>query len=513
MKKKLFNIHKLIGVNVILFFFLSLFFGILTIFQPYVNLWEDSKKHISHMKIEDINLEKCLKQVTKRKYFGEDGKILRNDIIKLSFPSMEMRANNLIRINNRSNFYLDPHSCKKIKPKAFTISLLFDRIHTGAIFNSIVFKILFGFMSVAVVFLCISGIFMIIKNRYRNTVKSSKAHYAKYHRLLLLYTLPLVFMFGLTGALFNLGVYSSPLITSHLTNGETLNVLKVDRNILADPDLEAPEPSQKIKNISLNELYKKAKSEFKDIKFYSMQLYNYKDINAKVKFIGFEPNNYFISSVTNESYIVLDANNAQVLDKKIADDGTFTEKTLDAIFYLHYLRTFDDIPRIIFGFIAMTMLVGLVYAMNLWLSRTKEDKFSYKVLKPLSLSIILGSLIAASMMFASNWIIPKNYFSFVLFDKFFFTQEVLFYLVYLLIFVYIIIKKDAFQIIKNSFYLSSILLFVAVLAHNFGSEFNIFKTYQEGMYEIFFTDISLAIVSVILFFFSKKLPKEHISFK
>ena len=512
MKKKLFNIHKLIGINVILFFFLSLFFGILTIFKPYINLWEDQKKHISHIKIEDINLEKCLKQVTKRKYFGEDGKIIRNDIIKLSFPAMEMKANNLIRIDNRSNFYLDPQTCKKIKPKAFTISHFFEKIHTGAIFNSIVFKILFGFMSVAVVFLSLSGLFMIIKNKYRNSVKSTKSHYAKYHRLLLLYTLPLVLMFGLTGALFNLGVYSSPLITSHLTNGDTANILAVDRNILVDPDLEAPKPTQKTNNIPLNELYKKAKNEFKDISFYSMQVYNYKDINAKVKFIGFEPNNYFISSVTNESYIVLDANNGQILDKKTADEGTFTEKTLDAIFYLHYLRTFEDIPRILFAFISMSMLVGLVYAMTLWLKRTQADKFSYKVLKPLSLSIMLGSLIAASMLFASNWIIPKGYFSFVLFDKFLFTQEVLFYLVYLAVFIYIIIKKDTLIIIKNSFYLSSFLLFIAVLAHTINSEFNIFNTYEKAMYEIFFTDIALTITAVSLFFFAKKIPKEYIDF-
>ena len=133
MKKKLFNIHKLIGINVLLFFFLSLFFGILTIFQPYINLWEDSKKHITHINIEDIDLDKCLKQVTKRKYFNEDGTILRNDIIKLRLPAVEVSSNNLLQVNNRSNFYLDPNTCKKIKPKAFKISLLFDRIHTGAI--------------------------------------------------------------------------------------------------------------------------------------------------------------------------------------------------------------------------------------------------------------------------------------------------------------------------------------------------------------------------------------------
>jgi len=442
MKKKLFNVHKLIGVNIILFFFLSLFFGILTIFQPYISLWEDSEKHISHIKIEDINLEKCLKHVIEKEEITKNEEILRSDIIRLNLPAVEYSANNLIKINNKPNIYLDPHSCKEIKPKAFSISLLFNHIHTGAIFDFIVFEILFGFMAVAVVFLSITGVFLIIKNKYRNTVKSSKAHYSKYHRLLLLYTLPLVFMFGLTGALFNLGVYSSPLITYNLTDGKSTNVLKVDRNILIDPFLEAPKKSQKVKNIAFKELFKKAKNEFNDIHFYRMQIYNYQDINAKVKFIGYEPNNYFISSTINESYVVLDANNGKILDKKVADDGTFTEKTLDSIFYLHYIKTFQDIPRFIFGLIAMTILIGLIYAMNLWLSRTKEDKFAYKVLKPLSLSIILGSLISSSMMFASNWIISEKYSSFILFDKLYFTQEVLFYLGYIFIFIYVFIRKE-----------------------------------------------------------------------
>jgi len=161
----------------------------------------------------------------------------------------------------------------------------------------------------------------------------------------------------------------------------------------------------------------------------------------------------------------------------------------------------------------MTILIGLIYAMNLWLSRTKEDKFAYKVLKPLSLSIILGSLISSSMMFASNWIISEKYSSFILFDKLYFTQEVLFYLGYIFIFIYVFIRKEPYKIIKNSFYLSSVLLLVAVLSHNIISGFNIFRTYREGMYEIFFTDILLFILSIILFYFSRKLPKEYITFK
>lgn len=510
MKKRLFNIHKLIGVNIILFFFLSLFFGILTIFQPYINFWEDSKQHISKVQIEDINLDKCFKQITKRTYINEYGEKMSNDLIKLHFPAKEVKANNLIRVKNRPNFYLDPHTCKKVKPKNFTISKFFDKIHTGRIFNSLVFRIIFGFMSVAVVFLALSGLYLVIKNHYKNSkTKTVKGLYAKYHRLILLYTLPLVFMFGLTGALFNLGVYSSPLITNYLTNGETSNILKVNRNILNDPDLEVMEKSQEVKSLSLNTLYKKAKEEFDDISFYEMQVYNHNDINAKVKFIGYEPNNYFISSVGNETYVVLDGVNAKVIDKKMADQGTFAEKTLDSIFYLHYLRTFSDLPRIIFGLISLTIFIGLVSAMVLWLERSKKDSFSYKVIKPLSFTIMLGSVLSASALFATTWLIPKKYMYFTLMDKLYNTQEILFYMIYFLLFIYILIKKDLFLITKNSFRISALLLVIAVLSHGAMSGFTLINSYHNGLIEVFFVDIVLIIVAILFILFSSKVSEKY----
>lgn len=510
MRKRLFNIHKLIGINVILFFFISLFFGILTIFQPYINLWEDSKQHISKIQIKDINLNKCIKQITKRTYFNEHGEKMSNDFIKLNFPSKETKATNLIRVMNRPNFYLDPITCKKVKPKNFTISKFFDKIHTGGIFNSIVFKIIFGFMSVAVVFLSLSGLYLIIKNHYKNTkTKSVKGFFAKYHRLLLLYTLPLVFMFGLTGALFNLGVYSSPLITNYLTEGKTLNILAVDRNILVDPDLEYIEASKKVKTLDLNILYKKAKDEFEDISFYSMQIYNLNDVNARVKFIGYEPNNFFISSMINETYVVLDGTNAKVLEKKMAKDGSFTEKTLDSIFYLHYLRTFSDIPRLVFALICIGIFMGLLSAFLLWFYRAKEDKFSFRVLKPLSFTIILGSLFSTSLLFATTWIIPKKSMFFNFMEQLYSLQEVLFYLAFILVFILILTIKDLYKVCIYIFTLSALCFLTSVISHGITSNYHMLKTYQLGLYEIFFTDLSLIFVSIILIVIAKKIPKKY----
>lgn len=506
MRKKLFNIHKLIGINVILFFFLSLFFGTLTILQPYINIWEDSKKHISFTKIEDIQLDKCIKQVSKRTYFDENGKKIPKNFVKLRLPVKELSSSNLIKVQNRPNFHLDPKTCKRVRPKNFTISRFFDKIHTGGIFNSLLIKIIFGFMSVAVVFLSISGLFMIIKTRYKNNqTKTLKGFLAKNHRLLLTYTLPLVFMFGLTGALFNLGVYSSPLITSYLTNGQTANVLKVQRNILQDPDLEVKEASVKVKSISLNKLYEKAQKELSDVKFYDIQVYNHNDINSKVKFIGYEPINFFISSITNESYIVLDGINATVLDKKLAKEGSFAEKTLDAIFYLHYLRTFSDIPRIAFFFICLFILAGLTYAMLLWLKRTSEDKFSHKVLKPLSFTIMLGSVLSASALFATSWIIPKAYMHFTFLEKFFNTQEVIFYFVFLLLFIYVLIKKDLAHILKQVLTLSAFLLIIALIAHQVLSGVNFFNFISKDIYIPIYSDCALLLFAGLFLFATRKI--------
>ncbi len=509
MKKKLFNIHKLIGINVILFFFISLFFGILTIFQPYINIWEDKKMHIKEVNIEDINLNKCFKQIIKRTYFGENGKKLSNDVIKLYFPSKEISSTNLIQVKNRPNFFLNPNSCKKIRIKSFRISKFFDSIHRGWIFNSLLIRILFGFASVAIVFLCLSGIFLIIKNSYRNTkTKTAKAFLAKYHRLILLYSLPLVFMFGLTGALFNLGVYSSPLITNYLSKGETMNILALDKNILQDLDLKKIKSTKEVKSINLNTLYVKAKEEFENISFYEMQVYNYNDINARVKFIGFEPRNIFISSMTNETYIVLNANTGKVLDKKTAKDGTFTEKTLDALFYLHYLRTFEDIPRIIFAFLSIGILFGLIFSALLWMKRAAKDAFSTKVIKPLIFTIIMGSILSTSLLFFTSWLIPKSYLYFTYKETLYYSHEILFYLVFLFILIYILLNKSFYNLSKYTFISSGILFILASINHNYFSGFTMSRTYDLEIWEVFYTDLALIIIGLLFIYLAFKIKKD-----
>lgn len=500
MKEKLFNIHKLIGINVLLVFFISIFFGLFTIYKPYIHIWESKDKHFKNIAIEDINLDKCVSKIAEYKKQYPNHKEEKENFIPVLLPNIIFTANNSIALFEKEGIDLNPYTCEEISHKEFEISDFFEKLHYGGIGN-ILIVFIFGFVSVAVLFLTLTGILIVIKTKYPNRkTKSSKAFFAKYHRLLLIYTIPLIIMFALTGALFNLGVYTSPLITNYLTKGKTSNILELEKNILRDKPLEVKANDEKTKNLELNKLYKEAKAQFGDISFYLMEIYNYKNKNSKVKFIGYEPNNYFVSSVYNETFIVLDAKTGKVISKKMADDGTFTEKLLDSLFYLHFLKTFGDIPRHIFILISFFILVGISFALTLWLSRANKTSFSYKFMRPFSFSIILGSIFGTALLFATTWIIPLEYI---------YLQELVFYLSFLCIFAYLYVRNNLFLSTKTILIMSSILFFIAFISHWLNSGFSPLRSYMEGLKEVFIMDIALLSLSILLLFLTMKLPIKY----
>ena len=260
--------------------------------------------------------------------------------------------------------------------------------------------------------------------------------------------------------------------------------------------------------MKLNLLYLKAKKEFESIVFYEMQVYNYNDINARVKFIGYEPKNYFISSVGNETYIVIDGNNGQILDKKTANQGSFAEKSLDALFFLHYLRTFDDIPRIIFAFLCFGILTGLVFSALLWMKRSAKDTFSTKVIKPLIFTIIMGSILSSTLLFLSTWLIPKSYLYFSYKDVLYYAQEILFYLTFIFVLIYILIKKDFFKVTKHVLVLSGYLLIAAVISHDYFSSFTMIDSFNLGIWEVFYTDLTLVFIGLLLIYSAFKIKED-----
>lgn len=369
-------------------------------------------------------------------------------------------------------------------------------------------------MSLTIVFLCLSGLFLIFKNAYRNTkTKTLKGFYAKYHRLILLYTLPLLFIFGLSGTVINLGLYTSPIITNYLSNGKTSNLLRVPKNILQDPPLKSIPLSQEIKSLSLNTLYLKAKKEFDDIEFYAIETYNYNDINSRIKFIAYEPKNFFVSALVNETYIVLSGVDGKVLDKKIAQQGTLAEKALDSVFYLHYLNTFADMPRFIFAIICIFMLFGLISSLMLWFERVKKENYIYVFMKPIIFTILLGSLISSCFLFATNWFIKKEYYQFELLEKSFITHEVLFYISFIFVFIFIKYINNLHIVSKYSFLISCIFLLIAVLSHNIISTYNIFNTYSNELKEVFYVDLALLIISICFYLIYKFLPEKYFEFE
>jgi uncharacterized iron-regulated membrane protein len=496
MKQKLYNIHKIIGINVALIFYICTFFGLLTIYKPYIHIWESPEKHFKNIEIKDIDIDKCFNKIYEYKIESLQDK---SDETTVFLPNIIFTANNTLSLRAKGGIELDPYTCEQIAGKSFEIADFFEDIHKGN-FSNLLVKILFGFASVAVLFLCLSGVFLILKVKYSNKkTTTSKGFFAKYHRLLLLYTIPLVLMFALTGALFNLGLYTSPLITNYLSSGETYNILKVEKNILQDDELEIKKAKSSLGNIDLNILYKKAKNEFEDISFYKMQVFNYKDSSSQVKFIGYEPKTYFLSSVYNETYILLEAKNGNIIAKKYAANGTDTEKIMDSLFYLHFLKSFEDFPRHIFLFLSLLILAGITFSLTLWLQRANKETVSYKILRPLIFSVISGSILASSILFASTYMLPIEYL---------FIQEPMFYITFLILFIYIKLKENIFKSFKFILYLSAFLLVSSVVTHDIFTSYSIITSYQDGLNEVFIMDCALLFSSIVLIILAIKLPEK-----
>jgi len=499
MRQKLYSIHKLIGINVALIFYISIFFGLLTIYKPYIHIWESKDKHFKTINIEDINLDKCVNKILtyKKNNYNDEGN---KNFTPIILPNINFTANNSIALLKKDGIDLNPYTCEEIKHKDFEISLFFEKLHYGGVGNLII-KLLFGFASVAVLFLTLSGVILVIKTKYPNKkAKSVKSFFSKYHRVLLLYTIPLVIMFALTGALFNLGIYTSPLITKYLTKGETANVLAVEKNILRDKPLNIEKQNIHTPTKNLNELYLKAKSQFEDISFYKMELYNYNDKNARVKFIGYEPNNYFLSSVYNETNIVLDATNANIISKKLAEQGTFTEKLLDSLFYLHFLKTFNDLPRHIFILLSFFILVAITFSLTLYINRMKKDRLSYRVLQALIFTIILGSIFSTALVFATTYVIP---------EKFIYLQETIFYLSFVVLYLLLYFYRNLFISTKTILYSSAFVFFIALVCHYLATGYSIFRSFEEGLNEVFIMDLALVFFVIGLSFCANRLPKKY----
>ena len=71
-KQRLFRMHIALGIFFSSFIYISIFFGVFTIFLPYIKTWEKPSRYIEKVNITNVDYNNMIEQVSKNPEFPKD---------------------------------------------------------------------------------------------------------------------------------------------------------------------------------------------------------------------------------------------------------------------------------------------------------------------------------------------------------------------------------------------------------------------------------------------------------
>lgn len=187
MRKQFVDAHIAVGIVVILFFYMAVYFGTLTLFMPYIDMWQNPSRHFSLPKDKDIALESVVNRGLIA--LGEP-----NSSIEISLPSFRDNAISM-HYQHSENIYFDPYTVSILETKYENhfLTEFFNEIHIG---RNIPFigQLCMGLASIGMLFLIINGIYLWITSKQK--IKKSSLY--KWHKNLSLMLTPYIIVFSMT---------------------------------------------------------------------------------------------------------------------------------------------------------------------------------------------------------------------------------------------------------------------------------------------------------------------------
>ena len=99
--KYLIRAHIVIGLFVMFVFYISTYFGTITLFKPYLNTWQNPSRHFEIPKDAKIDLDKAIEVGLKELKYPRDK-------VKITPPSFKENALTL-RYGFSENIYVNPY--------------------------------------------------------------------------------------------------------------------------------------------------------------------------------------------------------------------------------------------------------------------------------------------------------------------------------------------------------------------------------------------------------------------
>jgi uncharacterized iron-regulated membrane protein len=500
-KQRLFSIHSNIGITISLLFYISLFFGMFTIFLPYIKLWEQPSRHFALVDINKINYSKILNSVI------SDPDYPKNNIY-MEFPGFKNDPS--IRVTHRfmEGKYFNPYTQEKIEIEKTTSHLaeFLNELHSGKSFR-VIGKLLFGFMAVGVMFLIIGGLLLIFYLQFKNNTKTQQGNFSKWHRKILTFAFLPLLLISLSGALMNIGYPGAMPMTYLVTKGEDTNIFKVINTVLLPNEKPIKLANIEVEMMSINSLIQKAKEINPQIRLHALQLINWKDKTARVEFTGYNPYKPFLNGVYNKPKIILNAVDGSIIKDVRVVDRRWSVLLTDSVYFIHLLYGVGIVGRFLTLLLMLLSCIAVGFGVMLWLEK-KAKIFDERIpfyhwMGKLSLTIMIGVVPATASLFVLQWALPFDLENRVL------IQQVVFYNFWIATLAWSFYRINSYIAIKEFLFLGGILFISSSIIHFTVSDFSPIELFQKNMFSILGVDISLILLGCVLIFIAKLLPKSR----
>lgn len=485
--------HTYLGIFAIIFFFISTFFGTITVLKPYLASWESPSKHIALVQNEKIDLDKAINEGLNK---------LNNPTnkINITLPSYKDKTLSM-KYGFSENIYIDPNTNKLLNTKNedALLSNFFNQMHINVNMSAIG-QVLMGIASIVIVFLTISGIYLWLLNRKKRTAPV-KNFWFRWHKDLSLLMLPYIIIFALSGAVLGVMLGAASPFAYAATDGKEVIMSKLVRPAVFTRPVSVKASNEPAQMQEFSKLYNIAKENYKNLNITNISLFNWQDKNARIVFSGYLKDNRILSARVNRTGIVLNGETGDIVRKIGLEDTKPMAKFLSAFYFFHFITDEGILVRTIYIILGLVFGISMVFGLFVWIEKKlpKNEESYFSIVPKLSTALTVGLIPATAFTMFLYWLIP------------FYMEErntwIIggFFALWSFTFLFSAYKKEALEATKFFMYLSSIFLFLAVFLHGSRTGVFIWDSFNKSIWDIFYMDLFLFTLGVLSYFFAKKM--------
>ena len=500
--KYLSHSHLIIGLFTLFLFYMSTYFGTITLLMPYLNVWESPSRHYVQSTSFSLPSDESVQTLVNQYGFGSKP-------ILITLPSFK---DPLMKVSseNQNTLYIHPQTQEimTISKDEQLLSTFFNELHTGIVIPKIGMPLM-GITSIGMLFLSVGGLFLYMYKRKR---KASLKHnwrkvWFSWHKILGLSMMPYVIIFALSGAFLGLMLSSSSLFALSTTDFKESNMRKLVAPLIFPKKSVAPS-TQNAPSLPLASLHQEARKHYPNLVITQVSLYNYGKHNAQTHFSGYVSDNKAQSGRVNRQSITLESHSGAVVAVKDLSASHGVNKLLSTLYYLHFLPDETLFVRLIFVLLGVGMMVCLMSGYLIWAEKKRSSKgYGADVLNRVSLAFLLGVIPATALILWLHWLIPLE-----TFDKEVWMRG-LFYAAWSFWLFYFLFESSLVSALKLLFNLSGWFFIGALCFHGLKAKAFLWQSFEKSDWIVFYSDSVLLMVALLCFYAARKVSNSEFFYR